>query len=129
MSIVSALQVLEWRSTAEKLKRFETACSNIVLRLLQTLVMKAVNTLREGMGRSLQEADTHRQEQFEAFRRSREEVASQPFSQSVLDRVVIYLDDREGEGQEKGGKLSEVQKMEAQTCSFAQLVSAVDLGK
>ena len=132
--LVSALQVLEWRSTAGRLKRFESSCSNIIQRLLQSLVMKAINTLREGMGRSLLEATTHKSAQLEAFQASQQCVISQPFSQSVLDRMVIYMDDiSEGEEQGvesgKGSRMGEVQNMEAQASCFSQFLSRDDLGK
>jgi len=96
--------------------------------------MKAVNTLKEGMGRAWREASTHRTAQVEAFRASKESVIIQPFSQSVLDRVIIYLDDsKEGEEQGvesgKGNKIGEVQKMEAQASCFSQFVSMNDLGE
>ena len=96
--------------------------------------MKAINTLREGMGRSLLEATTHKSAQLEAFQASQQCVISQPFSQSVLDRMVIYMDDiSEGEEQGvesgKGSRMGEVQNMEAQASCFSQFLSRDDLGK
>ncbi len=128
--LVSALQLIEWRSTADKLKRFETACSKIVQRLLQTLVMKAVNTLKEGMRRSIKEANAHWVEQIEAFKKSKMETVSQPFSESVLDRVVIFVDVRESDEEEGQGKRhGEVEEMEAQATHFTQFVAGVDFGE
>lgn len=124
MFAAPVVQVLRWRSTAEKLKRFETSCSNIVLSMLHALVMKAVYTLKEGMKRSIKEAVTLMQQQMESFQKMLKETVSQPYSQTVLDRIMIHANEKE-----EDDKVDEVHLTELQANSFTALVSDVSMGE
>ena len=113
-------QVLEWRVVREKLRRFEQMCSNLILSLLQKLVVKAVATLEHALRRSFREAATCIERQNEAFVRMKEEIASQPYTQAVLDRLEFSNPDEVNEDKEL---------LELQATSFTELTSNVDLGK
>ena len=116
----SHTQVLEWRKVRAKLRRFEQACSNLILGLLQRLVMKAIHTLELGVRRALKEAAAHSLKQREGFLAMREEITRQPYTQAVLDRLQFTSDEY---------FTDEVGLLELQAGSFSKFLSNVDLGE
>lgn len=115
----SHTRVLQWREVVFKMKRFEQLCSNLVLRLLQRLVMKAITTLECGIRKTFRDSVACIKRQMEAFQKMREEVSRQPFTQSVMDRLEFSQQDSEEDSE----------LLALQASSFCALLSNVDLGK
>ena len=118
----------------ERLARFVAACSNILLQLLQRLVLKAVSTLEQYVCRSLSEATAAIAGQGREFEGMRQQVASQPFTQSVLQRFTYHTEEEEGEGEGCGGVRvvgvgGERGLLSLQATSFSCLVAPVEFSK
>lgn len=105
----------------KKLRRFEQTCSHLVLGVMQQLVMAAVSSLEAGIRRASGEAAKRTQVQREEFLRMREEIASQPYTQGVLDRQqeIISTDELS----------RDMELLTLQASSFSGMLSEMDLGE
>ena len=125
-TVPSHIQVLHWRVIQDRLKRFVKLCGNLVLQLLQRLVLKANATLLVLVKRSIKQAVSEVQVQDEEFRRMREQVVSNPFTQGILDRQDMSLDDDDNE--EKEG-ISHLGLVTLQAKSFTSFLPSAELGQ
>lgn len=82
--------------------------------------MKAVTTLEHGVRRAFKGAATSLQERMEGFSKMRDDIASQPYTKAVLNRL-------EFSSQEEATE--DVELLALQASSFSALLSNVNLGK
>ena len=113
----SHVNVLEWRKTLERLNRLTCLCGGLVVQLLQRLVLKAVNTLLFITRRLVRKALARSADQDESFALMRETVTSNPFTQGILDRQDISLDDEAHAG-----------LVSMQASSFSTLLPSLEAG-
>lgn len=89
--------MLEWRVVLERLERFVKLCNCLVLELLQRLVMTAVCTLEHCIERVGEKSASLAKQRRQEFQKMREQVLSQPYTQSVLDRHIFDVEEEGGE--------------------------------
>lgn len=109
------LQVLEWRSTLERLERLTRLVNGLIAQLLQRLVLKALSSLRFMTGRLIRQSLERLADQDKSFVKMGERVASNPFSQSILDKHDIGLDEEDHLG-----------LVSMQALSFSKLLPSVE---
>ncbi len=108
---------MEWRDTLEKLNRLTRLCHKLIEQLIQRLVLKAVNSLLFLMKRLVRLALDQATAQDEGFAQMRERVTSNPFTQGILERLDISLDDE-----------AHIELVSLQASSFSTLLSSHDEG-
>ena len=89
--------MLEWRVVLKRLERFVRLCNCLVLELLQRLVMTAVCTLEHCIERVGEKSASLAKQRRQEFQKMREQVLSQPYTQSVLDRHIFDVEEEGGE--------------------------------
>ena len=112
--------MLEWRAILERLERFIRLCGELVVQLLQRLVLKAVSTLLFLMKKLVRHSLAKAATLDEEFGVMRERVASNPFTQGILDRQDISLSE---EDHDHMGLVS------LQASSFSTLVPSLEAGQ
>lgn len=89
-------------------------------------MLKAITTLLFLIKRSIKQAVSQVKVQDEEFQRMREQVVSNPFTQGILDRQDITLDDDDDE-EEEG--MSHLGLVTLQAKSFTSLFPSAELGE
>ncbi len=118
--VPSHVQVLEWRTTVERLERFTNLCGTLVKQFLQRLVMKALSSLLFVMKRLVRLALEQTSSLDEKFGIMMERVASNPFTQGILDRQDITLEEDD---------LDHMGLLSLQASSFVSLLPSLETGQ